>query len=288
MNNFKTVMVKGVACIDGADAPVCMVMNVPPRMSDADIYEYAVNANHDEWRTIDAEAEIQSVWVDEDIHTYETPNPHVSVPLPFERECSAPSTDALVKRIENWLAPYGFVNLTSSDDEFPSLSYLGDGEEFFEIRVQIGTLDGGAEDIFVHTNFEECGAVYGYSRYFETIIYHGDDINSAVGSCVGIHNAFVLYSELVSDRWKVTSTGGGCTAWEKFFDNGYAHISNDSSAILIDEVARLYQTCDYINIGLFDNDHQHIQDITVPMSDTLGVIRALGNIEVRLTLGDDE
>ena len=283
MNNIKTVCVKGVACIDGADAPVCMVINVPPRMSDADIYEFAVNANHDEWRTIDAEAEIQSVWVDEDIHTYETPNPHVSVPVPFVDECSAPSTDELVRKMEHWLKPFGFVNLTSSDDDFPSLSYLGDGERFFEIRVQIGTLDGGAEDIFVHTNFEECGAVYGYSRYFETIIYHGKSLNDAMSACLNIHNAFVIYSELVSTDWKVTSTGGGCTAWEKFFTKGYADISNDSSAILTDEVSCVHQTCDYINIGLYSNDHEHIQDITVPMSDTLGVVRALKNVEARLS-----
>ena len=284
MNNFKTVMVKGVACVDGEDAPVCMVINVPPQMSDADIYEFASNANSDEWRFGGDGQWVESIWVDEDIHTFETPNPHAHCPEPFVDECSKVSTDALVRKMEDWLKPYGFVNLTSSDDDFPSLSYLGDGERFFEIRVQIGTLDGGADDIFVHTNFEECGAVYGYYRHFENIIYHGDDINSAMSCIVGIHNAFVIYSELVGEGWKVTSTGGGCTAWEKFFNGGYAHISNDSSANLVDEVASLYETCDYINIGLFDNDHEHIQDITLPMSDTLGVVRALGNVEVRLTL----
>lgn len=288
MNNFKTVMVKGQACVHGADLPVCMVMNVPLNMSDADIYEWASNANYDEWRSIDSAMHVQSMWVDDDIHTFDTPNPHVFCPEAFAEECLKTNTDELVRKIEHWLAPYGFVNLTSSDDDFPSLSYLGDGERFFEIRIQIGTLDGGEEDIFVHTNFDECGSVLGYSNYFETIIYHGDDIKSAVGSCVGIHNAFVIYSELVSNDWKVTSTGGGCTAWEKFFDLGYAHISNDSSANLIDEVARLYQTCDYLNIALYDKEHEHMRDILVPMSDTLGVVRALANAEVRLTLGEEE
>ena len=175
-------------------------------------------------------------------------------------------------RLEHALAPYGFVNLTSRDDVFPSLSMLGDGHDHFELRVQIGTSDGGAGEIFIHTHFEECPAVYGYSRNMDVIIDKTHDIDSAIISVQRVHNAMVIYSYLVGNGYKVESTGGGCTAWVK---DGVI-VTNDSDANLIDEhECGHFETAPMVWMAIDNTDHE----MCMPTSDTHGFIQALKNLE---------
>ena len=181
------------------------------------------------------------------------------------------------------LEPLGFVDLTSCDDDYPSLSWLGDGERFFEVRVQIGTAHG-AGFIYIDSNFEE------YSP-LEAVYYHGDCINTAVTKIKQILPAFRLYSILIKRGYEAGSTGGGCTNWCKDVGDLTVSVSNDSDADLLNETNDYqhfpdphHHTPEFIYAGIDDQSYgvelpNGEYALIVPTNDTLGFDQVLANLE---------
>ena len=190
--------------------------------------------------------------------------------------------DKLVAELE----PLGFVDLTSCDDDYPSLSWLGDGERFFEVRVQIGTAKG-ADIIYVHSNFEE------YSP-LDSVYYHGHCTKTAITKIKQILPAFRLYSILIKRGYEAGSTGGGCTNWCKDVGGLTVSVSNNSDADLLNETHDYHHlnatgeynhhTPEFIYAGIDDQSGgvelpNGEYALIVPTNDTLGFDQVLANLE---------
>lgn len=127
------------------------------------------------------------------------------------------------------LSPWGFVDSSWGNDCFPSISFLGDAENYFHIRIWVAHQDplnrvdyGNSTDentpqFVVESNFEECDAVVGFRNRYNDTFYEGEDVWRVISVCTQLAPIFTIYTELVSRGYSLHSTGGGCDIWAKDF-----------------------------------------------------------------------
>ena len=132
-------------------------------------------------------------------------------------------------RLLNTLSGWGFVDSSYCDDCFPSISFLGDGTNYFHIRVWVAHQDplnrvdyGNSTDetrpqFVVESNFDECKSVSGFFSHYNDTFYEGEDVFRVISVCTQLSPIFSIYSELVYRGYQVISTGGGCDIWAKDF-----------------------------------------------------------------------
>lgn len=132
-------------------------------------------------------------------------------------------------RLLNTLSGWGFVDSSYGNDCFPSISFLGDGTNYFHIRIWVAHKDplnrvdyGNSTDentpqFVVESNFDECKSVSGFYSHYNDTFYEGEDVFDVISACTRLAPIFEIYLELVGRGYEVVSTGGGCDIWAKDF-----------------------------------------------------------------------
>jgi hypothetical protein len=146
--------------------------------------------------------------------------------------------DLLLSTLSGW----GYVDTSYQGDCFPSISYIGDGDNNFGVRIWVAhksplnRVDYGnstteeTPQFSVHSQFDDCDAVLGYREDFNETYYEGEDIGRVVSVCTAIAPVYHVYSELVGRGYAVQSTGGGCTTWSKDFGKHNVCVGESLSA----------------------------------------------------------
>lgn len=132
-------------------------------------------------------------------------------------------------RILATLSGWGFVDSSWGNDCFPSISFLGDGTNYFEIRVWVAHKDpanrvdyGNSTDentpqFLIQSIWDECKAVSGFVNRYNDTFYEGEDVGRVISVCTKLSPVYRVYSELVGRGYEVISTGGGADIWAKDF-----------------------------------------------------------------------
>lgn len=171
------------------------------------------------------------------------------------------------------LSPWGFVDSSYGNDCFPSISFLGDGTNYFHIRVWVAHQDslnrvdyGNSTDentpqFVVESNWEECDAVIGFRDHYTDTFYEGEEIDRVISVCTKIAPIFEIYAELVGRGYEVISTGGGCDIWAKDFGDHTVYAGDSLTGHLlylnhdVEEDNPQVVTFNAIGLSVMDQDH---------------------------------
>ena len=149
------------------------------------------------------------------------------------------------------LRPYGYTDESHQDDAGPKLSLLGHPYHEHDIYLLVGG-EGSNEFCFYLSQDHEFLSALGCGHHHT--FYAGDDIDEVIRIAKLIAPAQETYTQLLKAGYRITNTGGGCTAWYKDFGPDYrVMVTADGQANLIemDLESESVQVDELLSIGVY-------------------------------------
>ena len=158
------------------------------------------------------------------------------------------------------LRPWGYTDESWGNDACPKITLLGDAMHEHDINIFIGwkdpemnethLSDSDAFSINMDCNFQrELGC--DPFRCF----YKGNSVEQLIKVAKQIAPAQETYTELLQQGYEIISTGGGCTAWAKEFDDYHVMVTGDAQAHLIEMIddEESVSVDEVVCIGVYDD-----------------------------------